>query len=234
MRVQVTLPVYNEERDLPVNAVKLHDFLKENLTDDWHILIVDNASTDGTRAEGERLSREYERIRYLRLEEKGRGVALKEAWSRGGADTYSFMDIDLSTDIKHFPALIEAVKEGYDIATGSRYATGAHTTRSLKRRIISRTYLMLLWLLTGYRFTDTQCGFKAVTQEIVDTVLPDVKATQWFIDTELLVLARNRGYKVKDVPVEWVEDPDTRVNLIDIITEFLAKTVKLRLRLMRK
>lgn len=228
MKVLVTLPVYNEENDLPVSVKKLVRFLSDNIKDEWKILIVDNASTDRTPEEAKKLTEKYERVEVLRLKEKGRGLAIKTAWMNEDADIYTFMDIDLSTELKAFPKLVADVKSGWDVATGSRYARGAMTSRSIIRRIISRGYISLLWILTGHHFTDTQCGFKAVNKNVVKNVLPLVESTQWFFDTELLVVAKNMGYRIKEIPVNWVEDPDTRVKLYEIIPEFIYKTLKLR------
>lgn len=227
--VDAVIPVYNEEHVLAHSVGTLHAFLTEHLPYDWRILIADNASTDGTLAVARELNARHKRVDFLHLDQKGRGRALRKAWLESDADVVSYMDVDLSTELAAYPPLIDAiVQEGFDLATGSRLARAAQTTRSAKRELISRGYNLLIKAVLWTHFSDAQCGFKAVSRRAADVLVPLVENNTWFFDTELLVLAEKKGYRIKDLPVRWVEDPDTRVRLGSTIREDLAGLWRLR------
>jgi glycosyltransferase involved in cell wall biosynthesis len=229
--VDAVIPVYNEEHVLEASVTTLHTFLTEHLSYDWRILIADNASTDGTLGVARRLKEQFKRVDYIHLDQKGRGRALRKAWLESRADVVSYMDVNLSTEIEKYPALVRAVAdEGYDLATGSRLARGARTTRSFKREAISRAYNLIIRSVMWTRFSDAQCGFKAISRRAADVLVPLVQNNEWFFDTELLVLAEKKGYRLKDIPVKWVEDPDTRVKLAKTISEDLRGLWRLRTR----
>ncbi len=230
--VDVVVPVYNEEQALPRTIPKLRGFLSEPaFPHSWRIVIADNASVDRTPEVGRRLADEYgDQVEYVRIEAKGRGRALKRTWLESPMEVVSYMDVDLSTGLEAFPALIGAIaEEGYDIAIGSRLARGSQVKRSLKRRVLTRGYNLLIKGMFLTRFGDAQCGFKAVSRQAVQRVVPLIENNNWFFDTELLILAEKLGYRVKDVPVSWVEDPDTRVKIGGTITEDLRGLLRLRL-----
>jgi hypothetical protein len=180
------------------------------------------------------VSRELEQkfsgeVRYVRIDRKGRGFALKQVWGASSADVMSYMDVDLSTGLEAFPPLIKAVAEdGYGVATGSRLAHGAKTKRSLQRTVLSRGYNLIIKAMLQTRFSDAQCGFKAINREVAQKVLPLIENNNWFFDTELLVLAEKMGYRVKDIPVRWDEDPDTRVKIGSTVSEDLNGLWRLR------
>ncbi len=221
--VDVTIPVYNEEKDLPRNIPILHAFLSSPLFPySWRIIIADNASTDATPEVGKELARSFSHVEYMRIEEKGRGIALRTVWSNSQADVVSYMDVDLSTELSAFPALVRAVvEEGYDVAIGTRLAKGAQVRRSWRRTFLSRGYMVLLKVALHVRFSDAQCGFKALRREVAQTLLPLTLDRGWFFDTELLVLAERAGYRIAQIPVRWEEDPDTRVRLLPTIVRDL-------------
>lgn len=230
--VEVVVPVYNEERALPVSIPKLREFLAgPDFPYQWRILIADNASVDRTPEVGRALaSRYYGEVEYVRIERKGRGFALKQVWLASPMDIVSYMDVDLSTGLEAFPALVRAVaEEGYDIAIGSRLAPGSQVERSLKRRILTRGYNTIIKAMFFTRFSDAQCGFKAVRREAAQRIVPLIEDNNWFFDTELLILAEKMGYRVKDVPVRWVEDKDTRVKIASTVSEDLRGLLRLRL-----
>jgi glycosyltransferase involved in cell wall biosynthesis len=213
--VDVVIPVYNEEGDLERSVDTLRGFLRENFPYQWRIVIADNASVDGTRDIGERLAAQYPEVAYLYLDQKGRGRALRRAWLESKADIVSYMDVDLSTSLDAFLPLIDGlVKEGHHVAIGSRLKRGASVERQPKREIISRCYNLLIKLMFRNRFSDAQCGFKALTRKAVEDLLPMVKDQGWFFDSELLLRAEQRGHAVYEVPVAWVDDPDSRVNIV--------------------
>ena len=213
--VDVVIPVYNEEEALEGSIATLSAYLEANCPYQWRIVIADNASTDGTPEVGRRLVESGERVDYMRLEQKGRGRALRHAWSHSQADVLSYMDVDLSTDLDCFMPLIEPLASGrYGVAIGSRLAPGAQVTRSLGREVTSRIYNLLIGaMFPRKRFSDAQCGFKAITQQAARELLPLVKDQAWFFDSELLLKAEARGYRIHEVPVKWVEDAGSTVRI---------------------
>lgn len=228
--VEITIPVYNEEKELKKSIQTLHAFCTKNLKDySWHITIADNASTDATSQIAKELEKELGDVSLLQLTEKGRGRAVKSAWKASKADFCSYMDVDLSTDLAHLPKLFSALENGYDIAIGSRLAKGAKVEgRTLLREITSRTLnigLIQIWFQT--HFTDAQCGFKAVTRRVVKELLPHIEDNGWFFDGELLIVAEKSGYKIYEEPVHWVDNPGSTVRLISTITGDLEVMTRL-------
>lgn len=211
--VDVVIPGYNEEKDLPACIATLWDFLNENLPCQWQIVIADNGSTDKTLAVAQALSLQYPHVTYIHLDLKGRGRALRKAWLESKADAVAYMDVDLSTRLTAFPLLIKALDEGYGIAIGSRLIGGSRVRRGLKREMTSRTYNLLIRLMFWPSFHDAQCGFKAVKSDVVQDIVPFIKDQAWFFDTELLLLAKKKGYRIKEVPVEWLDDVGTTVKV---------------------
>lgn len=230
MKVLVVIPVYNEERILEQSITQLHTYLIGKKPDfQWEIRIADNASKDKTLEVATLLSERLNSVAVSHLDEKGRGRALKKVWTESDADIMTYMDVDLSTNLDSFLPMIHAMsKEGYDIAIGSRLMHGANTTRSLKRETISRAYNLLVKLFFLSRFSDAQCGFKGVTRRVVKEVLPFVENTNWFFDTELLIIAEKKGYKIKDIPVKWIEDLDTRVKIVKTALEDIRGLMQVR------
>ena len=229
-RVEVVIPVYNEEHVLTQSVGTLREFLTENLKPHhWRILIADNASTDGTLRVAQELAAQYpEEVACLHLDQKGRGRALRVAWMTSDADILSYMDVDLSTGLEAYPLLVQSIINGYDVAIGSRLMSGSQTTRSPRREVISRAYNLLIKASHFSRISDAQCGFKAISREAARALVPLVQNQEWFFDTELLLLAEKRGYKIKEIPVRWVEDPDTRVNILKTALEDIRGLLRLR------
>ncbi len=230
MKLLVTIPVYNEEKALPVSIPMLHAFLSEHMAAyDWAIEIADNASIDRTPEVSRGLAQQFERVRYLRLEQKGRGRALKRSWTGCNADIVSYMDVDLSTNLESFPPMIDALAHGgYDIGTGSRLMKGANTVRSFKREFISRTYNIMVKAMFFTRFSDAQCGFKAVTRQVVNVLMPHIEDNVWFFDSELLIIGEKNGYRIFDVPVKWIEDLDTRVKIVKTAVDDIKGLLRVR------
>jgi glycosyltransferase involved in cell wall biosynthesis len=228
-RVDVVLPVFNEERVLERSVRALHLFLTDNLLHDWRIVIADNGSQDQTQVIAQRLAKELVNVDVKHISEAGRGRALTYAWLNTDAQVLSYMDIDLSTDLSSFPRLVSLVADqGYDVAAGSRLGPGAETTRSLKRELLSRGFVLLINLLFQTRMRDTQCGFKAINREAAHKLLPLTRDRGWFWDTELLLLASKGGWKVTFLPVRWVEDKDTRVKILQTIWRDLMVLTRMR------
>ena len=226
--VDIVLPVYNEEKALPRSIVILTDFLKAHLRNPWQVVIADNASTDDTRSVAEMLREKFPGVNYLYLPQKGRGRALRAAWMDSTADIVSYMDVDLSTDLAYFLQLMEAMESGYDVAIGSRLSKGSRVRRSLKREVTSRGYNLLVRSMFSTSFPDAQCGFKALTRQAALAIVPKIKNNGWFFDTELLVIAAKRGYKIKSVPVKWDDDPTTTVNIARTAAEDIKGLLRLR------
>ncbi|MEA2145427.1 MAG: hypothetical protein QOG59_1014, partial [Solirubrobacteraceae bacterium] len=213
--VEVVIPTYNEERILAASIYRLHSFLRAEGTISWRIVIADNASTDCTPEIAYALADQLPGVKVVRLDAKGRGRALRAAWSQSRARVVAYMDVDLSTDLKALAPLVAPLLSGHsEVAIGTRLAHGARVTRGPKREFISRSYNRVLRFALRAQFTDAQCGFKAVRADALAQLLPEVEDQEWFFDTELLVAAQRRGMRIHEVPVDWVDDPDSRVDIV--------------------
>ncbi|MXG27582.1 bifunctional glycosyltransferase family 2/GtrA family protein [Streptomyces sp. YIM 132580] len=220
--LDVVVPVHNEETDLRPCVLRLHDHLSRTFPYAFRITVADNASTDATPAVAARLAAELRGVRYVRLEEKGRGRALRTAWTDSDAPVLAYMDVDLSTDLNAFLPLVAPLISGHsDLAIGSRLARSARVVRGSKREFISRAYNLILRSSLAAGFSDAQCGFKAIRSEVAERLLPMVEDSGWFFDTELLVLAERAGLRIHEVPVDWIDDPDSTVHIVRTATEDL-------------
>jgi glycosyltransferase involved in cell wall biosynthesis len=214
--LEIDIPVYNEEVDLPKNIPVLFDFFNQTLTNyNWKIVIVNNASTDQTqRVSGELLRRYPKKIEVLNLDRKGRGWALRNAWKKSSADYVSYMDIDLSSDINCFKKMVELLDAGYDLVTGSRNLKESKVIgRTWLRELMSRTYITLVRLTNNTKLSDTQCGFKALRRESFMRIEPLIQNNLWFFDTETVILMEKTGAKVTDIPIKWIDDRHTTVKI---------------------
>ena len=229
-QLDIVLPVYNEAHVIAGSVERLRAYLQEtNFPYSWRIVVADNASTDTTLAVAHQLEDTYPDVTVVHLPQKGRGRALRKAWLESQADAMCYMDIDLSTDLAALLPLTKAVlEEEYDVATGSRMTRGSQITRSLRREITSRGLIFLIKVAFLSKLSDTQCGFKAITRQAAQELLPRIENEEWFFDTELLLLAEKGGYRVKDIPVRWVEDTDTRVNVLKTVAEDLGGLLRMR------
>lgn len=213
--LDVVIPVYNEETDLAPCVRRLHAYLTESFPYPFRITIADNASVDGTLVVARELAEVLPGVDVLHLDRKGRGLALRSAWSGSDAPVLAYMDVDLSTDLAALLPLVAPLISGHsDLAIGTRLGRGSRVVRGAKREIISRGYNLLLRGTLAARFSDAQCGFKAIRRDVADRLLPLVRDTGWFFDTELLVLAQRAGLRIHEVPVDWVDDPDSRVDIV--------------------
>jgi glycosyltransferase involved in cell wall biosynthesis len=220
--VEVVVPVYNEERVLAASVTRLHDYLSGCFPFAFRITVADNASTDATWFVARQLAARLPRVRAVHLDERGRGRALRHVWSRSDADVVAYMDVDLSTGLEAFLPLVAPLLTGHsDLAIGTRLAHGAAVLRGPRRELISRCYNLLLRTLLGARFSDAQCGFKAGRTEVVRALLQAVEDQAWFFDTELLLLAERSGLRIHEVPVDWVDDPDSRVDVLRTVIDDL-------------
>ncbi|GAA3757370.1 glycosyltransferase [Streptomyces tremellae] len=213
--LDVTIPVYNEEQDLAPCVHRLHDHLTRTFPYGFRITIADNASTDRTPQIAAGLAARIPEVRSFRLEEKGRGRALRAVWAHSDAPVLAYMDVDLSTGLNALLPLVAPLISGHsDLAIGSRLARTSRVVRGPKREFVSRAYNVILKSSLSARFSDAQCGFKAVRADVAAKLLPMVEDTGWFFDTEMLVLAERAGLRIHEVPVDWVDDPDSRVHIV--------------------
>jgi glycosyltransferase involved in cell wall biosynthesis len=226
--LDVVVPVYNEQTALAASVRRLHRYLADSLPYSARITIADNASTDDTASIAAQLADELADVRVVRLEEKGRGRALRAVWSVSDALVLAYMDVDLSTDLAALQPLVAPLISGHsDLAIGTRLARSARVVRGPKREIISRCYNLILKSTLAAKFSDAQCGFKAIRADVAHALLPHVTDTGWFFDTELLVLAERAGLRIHEVPVDWVDDPDSRVDIVATATADLKGIARL-------
>lgn len=212
--LDIVIPVFNEERTLVQSVETVREHL-HTLPYESRVTIADNASTDATSLLAHQLAHRYPDVGVVSLTAKGRGRALKQAWSRSDADVLVYMDVDLSTDLNALLPLVAPLLSGHsDLAIGSRLARSARTTRGPKRELISRTYNVMLRGALRARFSDAQCGFKAIRRDVAAHLLPLIEDDEWFFDTELLIVAERAGLRIHEVPVDWVDDPDSRVDIV--------------------
>src|SRR5215468_11567984 len=214
-QVEIVVPVRDEERDLGPGIRRLVAYLTTRFPFRTVVTIADNGSTDRTWAVARALAQEFDGVQTVHLDQSGRGRALRRVWSASGADVLAYMDVDLSTDLNALLPLVAPLLSGHsDLAIGTRLARGSRVIRGPKRELISRGYNLLLRTLMGARFSDAQCGFKAIRRDQARALLPLTRDTGWFFDTELLVLAERAGLRIHEIPVDWIDDLDSRVDII--------------------
>lgn len=235
LRVDVVIPVLNEAHVLEKSVTEVRAFLTANTDWAWRVVVVDNGSVDGTDRVARMLVDRHADVQFLQLPQRGRGRALRHAWTQSDADIMSYTDVDLSTELAALPKLVRGiVEEGYDLGTGSRLLPASQTTRSPKREFISRCYNLMVKAVLWTSFSDAQCGFKVVSRRVVQEIVPAIKDQAWFFDTELLVLAEKQGYRIMDLPVRWIEDDDSRVKIIKTAWEDIKGVARLRWTLWRR
>ncbi|HEV7211479.1 MAG TPA: bifunctional glycosyltransferase family 2/GtrA family protein [Blastococcus sp.] len=226
--LDIVIPVHNEERDLEPCVRRLHAYLTDELGYPFRITVAENASTDGTVDVARSLAAELPGVRVMALTEPGRGRALRTAWLASEAPVLVYMDVDLSTDLAALLPLVAPLMTGHsDLAIGTRLARSSRVVRGAKREVISRSYNLLLRGALATRLSDAQCGFKAIRSEVAARLLPLVEDEGWFFDTELLVLAERSGLRIHEVPVDWVDDPDSRVDIVKTAKADLAGIARL-------
>lgn len=222
LALEVVVPVYNEEATLERSVRVLAQSLDQQFDERWVITIADNASSDATPAIADRLAVEVPGVQARHLDKKGRGRALAATWLASSAAVVAYVDVDLSTDLRALPPLVAPLLSGHsDVAIGTRLSRGSRVVRGPKRELISRSYNFLLHRTLGVTFSDAQCGFKAMRRDVAQRVLPHVEDTGWFFDTELLVIAERAGLRIHEVPVDWVDDARSTVDVAHTAIEDL-------------
>ena len=226
--LDVVVPVHDEETDLEPCLRRLHAHLNEHLPYRFRITVAENGSTDRTAEVAARLAAELPGVELLVLPEAGRGRALRTAWLRSDADVLAYTDVDLSTDLAALLPLVAPLISGHsDLAIGTRLSRSSRVVRGAKRELISRGYNLLLHGTLATSTSDAQCGFKAIRADVAARLLPLVEDGGWFFDTELLVLAERAGLRIHEVPVDWIDDPDSRVDILRTATADLAGIARL-------
>jgi putative flippase GtrA len=232
VEIEIVIPVFNEQDALEASVRKLHAYVQLRFPFTTRITVADNASTDATWQIATRLAAELGGVQAIHLDQKGRGRALAQAWLASDAAVVAYMDVDLSTDLDALLPLVAPLVSGHsDLSIGSRLAPGASVVRGPKRELISRSYNVLLRMALGVGFRDAQCGFKAMRSEVARALLPAVENRAWFFDTELLVLAERAGLRIHEVPVDWTDDPDSRVDVVATALEDLRGMLRVSRRL---
>ena len=228
-RILVVLPVYNESAVIASSIERLYLQLANDYPDQFDILVVDNGSTDSTVSVAQQSAVGHDDVSVVSIDGKGRGLALRHAWGSTDAAVVAYMDADLSTDLSHLKALIDPLLHGTaDITYGSRLEPESKVERGIKREVISRSYNILLRIFLGVRIRDAQCGFKAARTEVAQSLLPQIENDNWFFDTEMLVLGLRRGLRVRSVPVRWVDDRGSTVDIVATVLEDLRGIYRLR------
>lgn len=228
--LEINIPVYNEEIDIPKNIPFLYDFCQKNLQNyDWKIVVVDNASKDTTWSKINELSEKHpEKISGLKLDRKGRGWALRNAWKSSRAEYVSYMDVDMSSDINYFPKMLALLDNGYDMIVGSRNKKQSQVIgRTLLRKIISKTYITLVKIIHQTKVSDTQCGFKALRRESFLKIEPLIENNLWFFDSEMIIIMEKAGFKITDIPIKWVDDRNTTVKIMKDSWEEFSGLIRL-------
>ena len=228
-RVELVVPLLNEAHVLEQSVATIHRFLSDSFPYRWSILLADNGSEDGTIEVAQRLAEKYDEVEALCLLERGRGRALRLAWLHSDADILAYTDVDISTELSALEKLCRAIaEEGYDVAIGSRLLPESQVARGPLREAISRSYNLIVRSVLRIDFKDAQCGFKAISRKVADEIVPLVADDAWFFDTELLVLSQKSGLRIKEVPVRWTDDDDSRVKILSTAWEDLKGVLRLR------
>ena len=232
--LDVVIPVHNEQAVLAAAVHRLDAHLRDTFPYPYRITVADNASTDATWQVAGELVATVASVAAVRLPAKGRGRALRQVWLASDALVLAYMDVDLSTDLDAVYPLVAPLLSGHsDLAIGTRLAPSSRVVRGVKREVVSRGYNLLLRGALRAGFSDAQCGFKAIRADVAAELLPLVQDPTWFFDTELLVLAERCGLRIHEVPVDWVDDPDSRVDVVATALDDLRGVWRVRRALRR-
>ena len=218
-RIVLTLPVYKDTAFLEtaISTLQVHT---SRLTGNFRILIAEDGSDSSTVVK--KLMEKFDNITYIQHDEKlGRGRALREAWSKVDAETYAYLDVDMAGDLEHLNAyskLIELQSE-FDLVTGSRYLPESITNRPFMRRLASVGYNWLVRMMFGTGVHDHQCGFKSFSRKLVNTLAIEAKSDSWFWDTEVIVIAKKLGYRIKEIPIQWTERKGKKTPLKRLVND---------------
>ena len=240
MKVEICLPIYNEEKILEKNVNTLINYcLEKNFGFDWKIVIVINGSKDGSLKISQSLKEKFPAlIDYVNFEDPGRGQALKKYWGKSEADIVTYMDIDLAVSLNHLDDLIwQIIEDQTDLTIGSRLLPESKIKRSFIRELSSQTYNFLSRVILGHNFSDMQCGFKAIRKKSLEKIIEHLQEQKWFFDTELILFAKQNGLRIKELPVDWSEnrydERKSKVNLLKDSLKFFYNLIRLKGRLIK-
>jgi len=235
MKILIAIPAYNEAKILTENLIKIYQFCQANIIGhDWKIVLADNNSKDQTAEVVKNLTEKYSQIEYVFEGRQGKGIAIRTAWQKNQAefDIFIFMDADLATDLSALPKLIEGFSHGNDLVIGSRNLKDSEVEKSFLRHLFSFCYRLVLKIVLQTKIKDLPCGFKAINKKVLENIIPQVKNTTWFFDSEMIYLAEKKGYKIKEVPVKWAEprdgDDKSRVSLLKVSWQYLREILRLK------
>ena len=228
LRLECFIPVYNEALEVEASVLRVLAFCREQVPGPWRVTVLSNGSTDDTASIGERLARTHSEVGAVHMTEKGRGRALRRAFLASEATWIGYMDVDLSTHLKALPEALRRLESGADVVIGSRLLPGSHTRRRLRREVLSRGYNTLVRALFGSTVQDHQCGFKFLARARARDVVAATEDTQWFFDTELLILAERAGLRIDEIPVDWIEDLGSTVRIVRTVADDLRGMRRLR------
>ena len=213
--IDIVVPVLNEEKILQKSITTLDEYMAKHLPYRYQITIADNGSQDKTPEIAKNLAEKHQSVRVVSLAERGRGRALKQVWQNSSADILAYMDVDLSTSLDDFLPMIQPLLAGEaGVAIGSRLMKDSRTSRGVKREFISRCYNNIIKWTSGTKFSDAQCGFKAIRRDVAAKFLPKIRDNEWFFDTELLIKTERASVPIHEQPVTWIEDTDSRVKIV--------------------
>jgi len=232
VKILLAVPAYNEEKILLNSIKELHDYMSKNIDHDWTILVVDNGSTDRTKEISDNLAKMLPNVTSVHLEKRGKGRAIRYAWTNSKADIYAFCDADLATDVRNLKELFNSIIAGNDLVVGSRYIEESDSRRAFARWLVSMIYVFCVKMLFKTSIHDFQCGFKALDNKIIKEILPQIKDDEWFFDTELILLAEyHKKYRIKELPVKWREKrgKDSRIKIFKDGINHLKNLIRLRL-----
>ena len=235
MSIVMVIPVRNESAIIKDNVSEVIKFMKSSGIKDWHILVAENGSTDDTVEKLKKLSNKYPKkiLSYQCLHVKSKGDAIKMAWLSRKADVYIHMDADLSTDLKHIPELVGGIEDGNDVVVGSRYLKDSEVERSLKRSVISFFYNTFMRTMFSLNVKDLQCGFKAINKKTLDEIVRQSRyLSDGFLDTEMLILASKKKFRIKEIPIKWKDDRKSKFNLLSVSLKFFANALRVKRDLM--
>lgn len=234
IEISVVLPAHNEAGRIE-DAVRQTKKALADFSSSYEIIIAEDGSTDGTAEIASRITSEDSFVRLMHSESRlGRGKALNHAFKLANGEILVYMDVDLSTDLIYLKPLIEAIeKEKYEFATGSRMKKGKEVKRSFKRAAMSKVFNFLVRKILKSGISDHQCGFKSFRKGALIRILNEIKDEHWFWDTEMLVRAQRKGYKIKEIPVRWEDKggAGTKVKVFSDGTAMFYKIIKLRFEL---
>lgn len=231
MNIEITIPVLNEEETIKEKISEMIDYVVKNLSNrNIKFIIADNGSTDMTEEYSQELIKKYKNLKYIKLPEKGVGLALKASWSSSEADYVGYMDLDIATDLSALKDVVLEMDKGSEIINGSRLLKKSEViNRTFIREFTSRMFNFLLKVILKVKFTDGMCGFKFFKRKTIQSLInTGIDTKGWFFSTEILVKGYWKGIEIKEIPVKWTDDRNSKVKIISLSLNYLKNIFKLK------